>query len=139
MNRVSTKPGAVHVNNRVIDAQALVPQHRERIYIVGFRDAEDSGRFKFPELEDQQPSLAEILDEDVGEKYTLSDHLWGYLQDYARKHRSRGNGFGFGLPDLQGASLDTQRPVLQGWFGDFESGRGIGRTPDGSRRESARG
>ena len=93
-----------HVDDRVIDAQALVPQHRERIYIVGFRDAQDSDRFKFPELEDQQRSLAEILDEDVGEKYTLSDHLWGYLQDYARKHRARGNGFGFGLPDLHGAS-----------------------------------
>ena len=93
-----------HVVDDVIDARSLVPQHRERIYIVGFRDAEDSERFRFPELDDQQPSLAEILDEDVNEKYTLSDHLWGYLQDYAKKHRSRGNGFGFGLPDLEGVS-----------------------------------
>ena len=93
-----------HVDAGVIDARALVPQHRERIYIVGFRDAEDLSRFSFPELEDKQPSLAEILEEDVGEKYTLSDHLWGYLQDYAEKHRSRGNGFGFGLPDLEGVS-----------------------------------
>ena len=93
-----------HVVDDVIDAQTLVPQHRERIYIVGFRDAEDADRFRFPRIEDQQPSLAEILDEDVDEKYTLSDHLWAYLQEYARKHRSRGNGFGFGLPDLEGVS-----------------------------------
>ncbi len=93
-----------HVVDDVIDAQALVPQHRERIYIVGFRDAQDFNRFSFPKLGDEHPSLAGILDEDVGEKYTLSDHLWGYLQDYAEKHRSRGNGFGFGLPDLEGAS-----------------------------------
>ena len=46
----------------------------------------------------------EILDEDVGSKYTLSDHLWRYLQDYADRHRSLGNGFGFGLPDLSGVS-----------------------------------
>ena len=92
------------VGDKVIDAQALVPQHRERIYIVGFRDAEDFHRFRFPELEDRQISLADILEEDVGDRYTLSDHLWGYLQDYAAKHRARGNGFGFGLPDLEGVS-----------------------------------
>ena len=93
-----------HFDADVIDARALVPQHRERIYIVGFRDAADFDRFSFPEFEDQQPSLADILDEDVAEKYTLSDHLWDYLQGYAAKHRSRGNGFGFGLPDLEGVS-----------------------------------
>ncbi len=93
-----------HVDDKVIDAKALVPQHRERIYIVGFREAEDSSRFSFPEFEDRQPSLAEILEEEVDEKYTLSDHLWDYLQDYAEKHRSLGNGFGFGLPDLKGVS-----------------------------------
>ncbi len=93
-----------HVDDKVIDAKALVPQHRERIYIVGFREAEDASCFSFPEFEDRQPSLAEILEEDVDEKYTLSDHLWDYLQDYAKKHRSLGNGFGFGLPDLDGVS-----------------------------------
>jgi DNA (cytosine-5)-methyltransferase 1 len=93
-----------HVDDRVMDARTLVPQHRERIYIVGFRDTEDFNRFSFPELGDEQPSLAEILEEDASEKYTLSDHLWRYLQSYAAKHRSLGNGFGFGLPDLDGVS-----------------------------------
>ena len=31
------------------------------------------------------------------DKYTLTPKLWQYLQDYAAKHRSQGNGFGFGL------------------------------------------
>ncbi|MCP5990597.1 DNA (cytosine-5-)-methyltransferase, partial [Klebsiella pneumoniae] len=33
----------------------------------------------------------------VNDKYTLSDKLWNYLQNYANKHRAAGNGFGFGL------------------------------------------
>ena len=93
-----------NVDDKVIDARALVPQHRERIFIVGFRDAEDFKRFRFPELADAQPSLEKILEKQVGDRYTLSDHLWGYLQAYAEKHRARGNGFGFGLPDLAGVS-----------------------------------
>ena len=93
-----------HVTDSVIDARALVPQHRERIYIVGFRNAADAVRFAFPTLEDRHPALADILDDDVPEKYTLSDQLWRYLQAYAAKHRARGNGFGFGLPDLTGVS-----------------------------------
>lgn len=100
---------------KVIDAGYWVPQHRERIFIAGFR--EDCGfsfdRFDLPSCnerpvienilhsengtEDQEPpytfgSLAKISD-----RYTLSDHLWQYLQQYAEKHRARGNGFGFGL------------------------------------------
>lgn len=83
-----------HVHYKVLDARGLVPQHRERIFIVGFTD---SRSFEFPELPSHGPRLGTILDTDVPEKYTLTDHLWTYLQDYARKHRAAGNGFGFGL------------------------------------------
>jgi DNA (cytosine-5)-methyltransferase 1 len=82
------------VYKKVIDAQGLVPQHRERIFLVGFRDRRS---FEFPEFSTQGPKLESILDTDVPEKYTLTDHLWKYLQDYAAKHRAAGNGFGFGL------------------------------------------
>lgn len=97
----------------VIDARAWVPQHRERIFIVGFKEPVD---FKFSEVERPQtpPVLGSVLhsqDEEpeghytirhrgrtvVHPRYTLSDHLWQYLQDYAEKHRARGNGFGFSL------------------------------------------
>ena len=97
---------------RVIDAAAFVPQHRERIFIAGFR--EDCG-FEWDRLalpaKDERPRLSAILhtsDEAVqapftesrkgrtfvSDKYTLSDHLWGYLQAYAEKHRLLGHGFG---------------------------------------------
>ncbi len=83
-----------HVYHRVIDAKSLVPQHRERIFIVGFKEPRP---FEFPDLPDHGPKLSSILDSDIASKYTLSDHLWGYLQNYAQKHKAAGNGFGFGL------------------------------------------
>ncbi len=83
-----------HVYHRVIDARSVVPQHRERIFLVGFREPR---HFEFPEFPAQGPKLASILDPDVPEKYTLTDHLWNYLQNYAKKHQAAGNGFGFGL------------------------------------------
>ena len=78
----------------IIDAQSVVPQHRERIFLVGFKPGQ---AFEFPKFPAEGPKLASVLDAKVPAKYTLSDNLWGYLQDYARKHKAAGNGFGFGL------------------------------------------
>lgn len=100
MNTLKDELG-YYVYDAVIDAKKVVPQHRERVYIVGFREPR---QFKFPELQDAQPRLKDILDEHVDEKYTLTDHLWDYLRAYAEKHRAKGNGFGFGLADLDGVS-----------------------------------
>ena len=117
-----------HIDVRVIDAKSFVPQHRERIFIVGFRE---KNGFNFESLEipdsGSGPRLRTILhpqdgseDPDepyttgnrarVGPKYTLSDHLWGYLQDYAERHRVKGNGFGFGLvgPDDVARTLSAR-------------------------------
>lgn len=90
----------------VMDGQAYVPQHRERIMIVGFdRDIfHGEEKFSFPEQKQATRSIKEILDPDIDEKYTLSDKLWSYLQNYAEKHRAKGNGFGFGMVDLNGIS-----------------------------------
>jgi len=85
---------------KVIDAKALVPQHRERIFMVGFRNRNLD--FPFPKIQDRKPAIKDILEEDVPEKYTLTDHLWNYLQKYAEKHKAKGNGFGFGLVNLNG-------------------------------------
>jgi DNA (cytosine-5)-methyltransferase 1 len=82
------------VYHKVIDAKALVPQHRERIFFVGFREWRD---FEFPRFSGDGPKLASILEANPSAKYTLTDHLWNYLQNYAEKHRAAGNGFGFGL------------------------------------------
>jgi DNA (cytosine-5)-methyltransferase 1 len=82
------------VFKKVIDARSVVPQHRERIFLVGFKP---SRWFEFPEFPLEGPRLATILEQAVPDKYTLSDHLWKYLQNYAKKHQEAGNGFGFGL------------------------------------------
>jgi DNA (cytosine-5)-methyltransferase 1 len=83
-----------HVYDTIVDARHFVPQHRERVFIVGFRD---DVPFSFPLISGSCPTLGSILEDNVDPKYTLTDHLWQYLQEYARKHRERGNGFGFGL------------------------------------------
>ncbi|AKG74521.1 DNA (cytosine-5-)-methyltransferase [Salinicoccus halodurans] len=89
------------VYDQVINAKGLVPQNRERIYLVGFKDPMD---FEFPEVPLNGPPLSSILEETVEDKYTLSDKLWGYLQNYKKKHAEKGNGFGFGLADLNSHS-----------------------------------
>ena len=89
---------------QVMDGQTYVPQHRERIMIVGFDKERYHGeeKFQFPEQHEATRSVKEILDPNIDPKYTLSDKLWAYLQNYAEKHRAKGNGFGFGLVDLDG-------------------------------------
>ncbi|MBI5759743.1 MAG: DNA (cytosine-5-)-methyltransferase, partial [Planctomycetales bacterium] len=120
-----------HISYRVIDAKLYLPQHRERIIIVGFRDPV---AFDWSELWTPQPGftrLRSILHPEDGSepaeppftigakakvnpKYILTDHLWQYLQDYAAKHRAKGNGFGFGLvgPD------DTARTLSARYYKD---------------------
>lgn len=100
----------------MIDGQHFVPQHRERILIVGFDGKTDFSwdDLKLPAkgsvrlssiLHPQNGSEAEEEPYTTGEnakvnsKYTLTPKLWKYLQDYAEKHRKAGNGFGFGLVD----------------------------------------
>jgi DNA (cytosine-5)-methyltransferase 1 len=86
------------VFHRVISSTPWVPQKRERIFIVGFKD--HSVEFDFDQLtvpEGDGPTLSTILNKDVDPKYTLTAHMWTYLQGYKEKHRSAGNGFGFSL------------------------------------------
>jgi len=120
----------VHV--RVLNAKSWVPQHRERIFIAGF---EDDASFSFDNMVTPDPlsgpKLKSILHPEDGSeavesgytegclakvhaRYTLSQHLWDYLQAYAAKHRRKGNGFGFGLfgPD------DVARTLSARYFKD---------------------
>lgn len=94
IHRTLTEVLGYTVYHKIIDAQSVVPQHRERIFFVGFREPR---HFDFPQFPDVGPKLGLILEPKPDPKYTLSDHLWTYLQNYAAKHRAAGNGFGFGL------------------------------------------
>lgn len=91
------------VRSKIIDARSWVPQHRERIFIVCFDKRRFRKReieaFTFPEPKTHGPTLDSILNPDPPEKYMISDRLWTYLQNYAQKHKLRGNGFGFQLVD----------------------------------------
>ena len=102
------------VHWKVIDARVFVPQHRERTFIIGFRDPNS---FSLDDIvlppADVAPRLSSILHPEDGSeapeapftdeggkvnpKYVLTSHLWHYLRDYAQKHRAQGNGFGYGL------------------------------------------
>lgn len=95
---VLTKELGYHVQHRVISSQAWVPQKRERIFIVGFREPTkfDLAGLKLPDPE-KGPKLGSILEPEVDPKYTLTPKLWQYLQDYKKKHIAAGNGFGFSL------------------------------------------
>ncbi len=88
------------VQARVISSEPWVPQKRQRVFIVGFRDptAFDLDALELPPVEDG-PKLGSILDrhEDVDPKYTLTPRLWEYLQGYKKKHSAKGNGFGFSM------------------------------------------
>jgi DNA (cytosine-5)-methyltransferase 1 len=90
-----------HVFSQVIDAAHYVPQHRERLFIAGFdrKVFKETPDFTFPAPPKKKITLSRILEKNVDRKYILSDHLWQYLQDYAEKHRQKGNGFGYGLFD----------------------------------------
>lgn len=90
------------IEYRVISSHPWVPQKRERIFIVGFR--EDHG-FSFDGFEkrlppqSEWPVLGDILQShnEIGQKYTLTAHLWKYLQDYRAKHELAGHGFGYSV------------------------------------------
>lgn len=87
---------------RIIDGQHFVPQHRERIVLVGFRkDLNVHEGFTLRDIAKQypknKPKLGDILDDEVDEKYILTQKLWEYLFNYSIKHKEKGNGFGYGL------------------------------------------
>jgi DNA (cytosine-5)-methyltransferase 1 len=114
IRRVLAEDLGYTVDWRVIDARCVVPQGRQRVFLVGFDGA--SG-FSMNDLqlppEEEWPTLKAILHPEDGtetpeypytrllgfveDRYTLTPKLWAYLQAYAKKHREKGNGFGYGL------------------------------------------
>lgn len=118
IRRTLTEDLGYHIHHRVIDGAHFVPQHRERILIVGFREPiafdfdalplPPKGVHKLKDILHRTDGSEPVLpwDEErffnhkikrTQDKYTLTDNLWLYLQNYAAKHKAKGNGFGFGL------------------------------------------
>ncbi|SNY79528.1 DNA cytosine methyltransferase [Enterobacter sp. CC120223-11] len=94
---------------KVIDGQHFLPQHRERIVLVGFRrDLDLQQGFTLRDLPalypERRPTFGELLEPGVDAKFILTPVLWKYLYRYAKKHQARGNGFGYGLVDPTRAS-----------------------------------
>lgn len=99
---------------KVIDANGFVPQHRQRIFIAGFKkDVQFSwdefvhpgkGTKKMKDIlhpedgsEKEEFPFTEGKKASVAKNFTISDKLWNYLQEYKKKHEAKGNGFGYGL------------------------------------------
>ncbi len=83
------------VTYKVIDARLLVPQHRERVFIVGYSEP-----FTFPTIPNFAPKLRDILEPVVDEKYTLSDRTWQGLQQRAQRNKAKGNNFRYTIANL---------------------------------------
>ena len=102
------------VHYRIISADGFVPQKRQRIFMVGFREDTD---FTWDDLQLPIPgssTMKSVLhpedgsetadgiytvgdQAEVSESFIISQKLWKYLRDYKRKHEEAGNGFGFGM------------------------------------------
>ena len=123
-----------NVHFKILNGKYYVPQNRERIIIVGFKKTifKSKETFEFPDPQESNFIFKDILEPKVDDKYTLSDKLWNYLQEHARKHKAKGNGFGFGLTDLNGISRTISAryykdgsEVLIFNLGDTQKGRAI--------------
>ncbi len=138
------------VTVKIVDGKRFVPQHRERILIIGIRNGEEPAAFDWDAVEwpssDTGPKLSAILHPEDGTecdvddglyigadgrvqgKYTLTDKLWAYLQGYAEKHRALGNGFGCSVVGKH----ETSRTLSARYYKDGSEiliDRGQGRNP----------
>lgn len=134
---------------RIIDGKHFVPQHRERIIIVGFDGQTDFSweHIPLPPLNEHSPKMESVLHREKGtepetdggryvnpvtgcvdRRYILSDKLWSYLQAYAEKHRAKGNGFGCSVVTPE----DTSRTLSARYYKDGSEiliSRGRGQNP----------
>ena len=80
-----------------------MPQNRERIYIVAFRDDLNVGEFKFPVGMRKKVYIRDILEEaPIPVQYYLSDTYVETLRKHKARHEAKGNGFGYEIRDLDG-------------------------------------
>ena len=146
------------VYTNIVDSKGFVPQHRERIYLVGFKEDTNFSWDAFRKRNSKEKKMIDILHPQDGsedsdretlksfikgkkgevlEKYILSDKLWKYLYDYAAKHKAKGNGFGYGMVN----KYSTSRTLSARYYKDGSEiliNRGRGNPRRLTPRECAR-
>ena len=91
-----------------------VPQNRERIYIVAFRDDLNIGEFIFPKGNHQNVCIRDILEEaPIPSRYYLSDIYIETLRRHKARHQAKGNGFGYEIKNLD----DIANTIVCGGMG----------------------
>ena len=93
-----------HVRAEILNGKYLVPQHRERLFIVAFDNEESHQKFQFPKFRKIRRTLDDILEDNPDERYTLRRGLWGALKRHAERHQKKGNGFGYTIAKRDGIS-----------------------------------
>ena len=119
------------VHYKVVNARGFVPQNRARVFIAGFREEQSFDFGLVKPLSGRQPVLGDILHPEDGSepveprftegplarvrgKFYVTPGYWQYMQEYAAKHRAKGNGFGYGLF----GPGDTARTLLSRYYKD---------------------
>jgi len=93
INDVLTEDLKYNIKFKVLNAREFgVPQNRERIFIVGFRD---NLKFHFPEPPKIPVKISDVLEEEVETNYYLSHEYLSGLKNHRARHEAKGNGFGY--------------------------------------------
>lgn len=90
---VLTEDLGYHIHVKVLNAKDFgVPQNRERIFIIGFKE---NLQFEFPTPLKNNVKISDILEDEVDEKYYLSHEYLEGLKKHRARHEAKGNGFGY--------------------------------------------
>lgn len=112
---------------KIVDGKNWVPQHRERIFIVGF-DSKlnlDLSNFIIPTepLEGKcykYKYLSQIIEKEelVDPKFTIGPGTWRALQAHKARHKAKGNGFGFNLLSSNLSKTDITSTISARYYKD---------------------
>ncbi|MDC3084559.1 DNA cytosine methyltransferase [Gammaproteobacteria bacterium] len=105
---LSLKEAGYHVHYKILAAKDFnLPQRRERLYFVGFKDKISWQDFKFPYKQERIVHLRDILEKNPDKKYTISDRLWEGHQKRREVNKRKGTGFGYNIYDRKADFVNT--------------------------------
>jgi DNA (cytosine-5)-methyltransferase 1 len=104
LNVLENELGYSSTQFKVLNARNYgVPQNRERIYIVGFK--EGGGGFDFPNTTDDTKKISDIIEETpVSSRYYLSNTYVSSMRAHKERHAAKGNGFGYEIRSQNGVA-----------------------------------